>query len=76
VIVTSYDLGMNTDGGFGQFIIPEWAVKLPENLSMKEAMTLGTAGLTAGMSVLRLTETVKPEDGIIVVSGLPEVWAL
>jgi hypothetical protein len=40
---------------------------------MKEAMTLGTAGLTAGMSVLRLTETVKPEDGIIVVSGLPEV---
>jgi NADPH:quinone reductase-like Zn-dependent oxidoreductase len=53
VIVTSYDLGMNTDGGFGQFIsIPEnWAVKLPENLSMKEAMTLGTAGLTAGMSV-------------------------
>jgi NADPH:quinone reductase-like Zn-dependent oxidoreductase len=41
---------MNTDGGFGQFIsIPEnWAVK-PENLSMKEAMTLGTAGLTAGM---------------------------
>jgi len=71
VIVTSYDLGMNTDGGFGQFIrIPEnWAVKLPENLSMKEAMILGTAGLTAGMSVLRLTETIKPEDGAIVVSG-------
>jgi acrylyl-CoA reductase (NADPH) len=71
VIVTSYDLGMNTAGGFGQFIsIPEnWAVKLPENLSIKEAMTLGTAGLTAGMSILRLTETVKPEDGIIVVSG-------
>jgi hypothetical protein len=43
---------------------------------MKEAMTLGTAGLTAGMSVLRLTETVQPEDGIIVVSGLPEVCAL
>jgi hypothetical protein len=38
---------------------------------MKEAMTLGTAGLTAGMSVLRLTETV-PEDGIIVVSGATE----
>lgn len=71
VIVTSYDLGMNTDGGFGQYIcVPEdWAVKLPENLSMKEAMTIGTAGLTAGMSVLRLTETVKPEDGEIIVSG-------
>jgi putative YhdH/YhfP family quinone oxidoreductase len=71
VIVTSYDLGMNTDGGFGQYIkVPEnWVVKLPENLSMKEAMIIGTAGLTAGISVLRLTETVKPEDGVIVVSG-------
>lgn len=71
VIVTSYDLGMNTNGGFGQYIkVPEdWAVSLPENLSMKEAMIIGTAGLTAGMSVLRLTETVKPENGVIVVSG-------
>ena len=71
VVVTSYDLGMNTDGGFGQFIrIPEsWALKLPENLTMKEAMILGTAGLTAGMSVLSLTETIKPEDGEIVISG-------
>lgn len=71
VIVTSYDLGMNTDGGFGKFIsVPEdWAVKLPENLSMKEAMTIGTAGLTAGMSLLRLTETIQPKDGEIIVSG-------
>ncbi len=71
VIVTSYDLGMNTSGGFGQFIrVPEgWAVKLPPNLSMKESMILGTAGLTAGMSVLRLTEKIKPEDGVIAVSG-------
>ena len=71
VIVTSYDLGMNTDGGFAQYVkVPAvWAVKLPEKLSMKEAMTIGTAGLTAGMSVLRLSEIVKPEDGPIVVSG-------
>ena len=71
VIVTSYDLGMNTDGGFGEYIkVPAaWAVKLPKNLSMKEAMIFGTAGLTAGMSVLRLTQLVKPEDGTIVVSG-------
>ncbi len=71
VIVTSYDLGMNTDGGFGQFIrVPDdWALKLPENLTMKEAMTFGTAGLTAGMAVLRLTELIKPEDGEIIISG-------
>ena len=71
VIVTSYDLGMNTDGGFGEYIqVPsEWAVKLPDNLSMKESMIFGTAGLTAGISVLRLTELVKPNDGNIIVSG-------
>lgn len=71
VIVTSYDLGMNTDGGFAEYIkVPStWAVKLPGNMTMKEAMIYGTAGLTAGMSVLRLSELIKPEDGKIVVSG-------
>jgi len=71
VIVTSYNLGMDTSGGFGQYIrVPsDWAVKLPKGLSMKEAMIIGTAGLTAGISVLRLTELVKPEHGKIVVSG-------
>jgi len=71
VIVTSYDLGMNTDGGFAEYIkVPaEWVVKLPANMTMKEAMIYGTAGLTAGMSVLRLTERIQPEDGKIVVSG-------
>ena len=71
VIVTSYDLGMNTNGGFGEYIkVPsDWVVKLPEKMTMKEAMLIGTAGLTAGMSVLRLTESIAPEDGSIVVSG-------
>lgn len=71
VIVTSYDLGMNTSGGFGQYIrVPsDWIVKLPNGLSMKEAMILGTAGLTAGISVLRLSERIKPEHGKIAVSG-------
>ncbi|GJM62445.1 YhdH/YhfP family quinone oxidoreductase [Persicobacter diffluens] len=71
VIVTSYDLGMNTDGGFAEYIkVPaNWAVSLPSEMSMKDAMVYGTAGLTAGMSVQRLIEQVKPEDGKIAVSG-------
>ncbi len=71
VIVTGYDLGMNVSGGFGEYIrVPsEWIVKLPEELSLKEAMIFGTAGFTAGMSINRLTELVKPEDGMILVSG-------
>ncbi|NDP19851.1 MAG: YhdH/YhfP family quinone oxidoreductase [Paludibacter sp.] len=71
VIVTGNDLGMNTSGGFGQYIrVPaEWVVKLPEGLSLKESMIIGTAGFTAGISLSRLTELVKPTDGKIVVSG-------
>lgn len=71
MIVTSFDLGMNTPGGFGQYIrVPsKWAIPLPENLSLKEAMVIGTAGLTAGMSVLRLMDRVGAKDGRIVVSG-------
>jgi putative YhdH/YhfP family quinone oxidoreductase len=71
VIVSGNDLGMNTPGGFGQFIrVPaSWAVKLPEGLSMKEAMIIGTAGFTAGISLLRLNELVKPADGKIMVTG-------
>ena len=71
VIVTGYDLGMNTPGGFGEYIrVPEdWVINLPYGLSMKEAMIIGTAGFTAGISMLRLTEMVRPEDGKIIVSG-------
>ena len=71
VIVTGCGLGMNTPGGFAQFIRvpPEWAVKLPEGLSMREAMAYGTAGLTAGLCVLRLAERIRPEMGRIAVSG-------
>src|SRR6056297_2472357 len=58
VIVTGYDLGMNTDGGFEEYIrIPaEWAVKLPENLTLRESMIYGTAGFTAALSVYNLIE--------------------
>jgi putative YhdH/YhfP family quinone oxidoreductase len=71
VIVTSYDLGMNTSGGFGQYIrVPAgWPVKLPGGLTLKESMIFGTAGFTAAMSVHKLTETVEPEHGEILVTG-------
>lgn len=72
VIVTGYDLGMETDGGWGQYIrIPSaWAVRLPEGLSLREAMALGTAGFTAALSVLKLERAgVKPDDGDILVTG-------
>jgi putative YhdH/YhfP family quinone oxidoreductase len=71
VLVTSYDLGMNTSGGFGQYVrVPaDWIVPLPAGLSLKETMIYGTAGFTAGMSVLFLTERVNPDDGPVLVTG-------
>jgi len=58
VIVTGYDLGMNTAGGFGQYIrVPAgWVIKRPSGLSLREAMVLGTAGLTAALCVDRLEQ--------------------
>ena len=63
---------MNTAGGFAQYIrIPsKWAVAKPEGLTLKEAMVLGTAGFTAGLSVQAIVENnVSPEDGEILVTG-------
>ncbi|MCP4745070.1 MAG: YhdH/YhfP family quinone oxidoreductase [Desulfobacteraceae bacterium] len=72
VLVTGYDLGMNTSGGFGQYIrVPaNWIVALPENLSLKESMIFGTAGFTAALCIQKLELVgVTPEKGDILVTG-------
>lgn len=71
VIVTSYDLGMNTSGGFGEYIrVPaDWVVPRPEGLTLRESMIYGTAGFTAALSVLRLVELVPKDRGEVIVSG-------
>jgi acrylyl-CoA reductase (NADPH) len=71
VLVTSYDLGMNTSGGFGQYIrVPAaWVVPLPAGLELRASMILGTAGLTAAMSVAALSERLAPSRGEILVTG-------
>ncbi len=70
VVVTSYDLGMNTPGGFAEIVrVPAaWVVPLPPGLSLREAMALGTAGFTAALCV----DAVKHQgfqDGPVVVTG-------
>ena len=72
VIVTGYDLGMNTSGGFGEYIrVPaDWVVPLPEGMTFKEASIYGVAGFTAALSVDALQKHgVSPEQGEIVVTG-------
>jgi putative YhdH/YhfP family quinone oxidoreductase len=71
VIATSYDLGMNTPGGFGQYIrVPaDWVVQLPGALTLAESMIWGTAGFTAGMSVHKICRAIAPDQGEILVTG-------
>ena len=72
VLIFGYDLGMNTPGGLSQMIsIPaKWAVKRPENLSLKEAMTYGTGGLTAALCVQKLEKMgARPDYGPVAVTG-------
>lgn len=72
VIVTGFDLGMNTPGGFGQYIsVPAgWAVKLPQGLSLRESMSYGTAGFTAALCVMRLMAYgLTKEQGEVLVTG-------
>ncbi|EKF74909.1 alcohol dehydrogenase [Alcanivorax hongdengensis A-11-3] len=72
VTCTGYDLGMNTDGGYGQYIrVPsEWLVPLPAGLAPRDAMVFGTAGLTAALCVESLLDTgLQLQQGEVVVTG-------
>jgi acrylyl-CoA reductase (NADPH) len=72
VIATSYEIGVSHYGGYSEFarIPAAWIVPLPENLSLKEAMVYGTAGLTAALSVQRLEENgLTPDNGKVLVTG-------
>ncbi len=72
VIVTSYDLGMNTPGGFGEYIrVPhEWVVPLPGGLTLRESMVFGTAGFTAALCIHQLIQhDVGPHAGEVLVTG-------
>ncbi|MGC3971800.1 MAG: YhdH/YhfP family quinone oxidoreductase [Pirellulales bacterium] len=72
VVVTGFDQGQNTWGGMAGYIrIPaNWAVKLPDGLSTRDAMLYGTAGLTAAQCVEALAARgIEPASGEVVVTG-------
>jgi acrylyl-CoA reductase (NADPH) len=72
VIAHGYDLGVSRHGGFATVArVPgEWLVRCPAGLDLREAMTIGTAGYTAALSVLSLEERgLTPAAGPVVVTG-------
>ena len=72
VVVVGYDLGMNTSGGFGEYIrVPkQWVLNLPNSMAPEQAMQWGTAGFTAALCIEKiLLQGTKPEDGPVLVTG-------
>lgn len=72
VLVTGFDLGMNTNGGLSERIsVPaNWVLPLPPKMGLRKSMELGTAGLTAGLALSALQENnIQTHSGPIVVTG-------
>ena len=72
VIVIGFDLGMNTPGGYGQYIrVPAaWVTPLPGGMTLRESMIIGTAGLTAALCYDKLLIMgAAPADGPVIVTG-------
>ena len=72
VVLNGYGLSESHFGGYSEKarVKSEHLLKLPENISNKQAMAIGTAGYTAMLSVLAIEDHgINPDDGIILVSG-------
>jgi acrylyl-CoA reductase (NADPH) len=72
VLAHGYDLGVSRHGGFARYArVPHgWLVALPNGLTPREAMIVGTAGFTAALSVIALQEHgVTPARGPVLVTG-------
>lgn len=56
VLVTGYKMGMSHTGGFSEYarVPADWVISLPKDFTTKDAMILGTAGLTAALSIAAL----------------------
>jgi acrylyl-CoA reductase (NADPH) len=72
VLAHGYELGVSRHGGYAEYqrVPAGWVVPLPPGLTARDAMALGTAGFTAGMSVAALEERgLEPSDGPVLVTG-------
>lgn len=72
VLVTSYELGTGHYGGFSAYarVPADWVVPLPQGLTHRKAMILGTAGFTAALSIQRMEENgLSKEQGPVLVRG-------
>jgi acrylyl-CoA reductase (NADPH) len=72
VIAHGYDIGVARHGGYARFarVPPEWIMALPDGLSTRDAMIVGTGGFTSALSVVALEDWgLTPSAGPVLVTG-------
>jgi acrylyl-CoA reductase (NADPH) len=72
VLGVGFDLGVAHDGGYAEYArVPgDWLVKLPQGMTLWDAMAFGTAGFTAGIAIVRMEHNgLKPANGPVIVNG-------
>ena len=72
VLATGSGLSETRDGGYSEYarLDAKWVIPLPAGLTLRESMILGTAGFTAAMALLRMSENRQsPELGPLAVTG-------
>lgn len=72
VLGVGFDLGVAHHGGYSEYarVPADWLVKLPQGLSLWDAMAFGTAGFTAGIAIVRMEQNgLKPANGPVIVDG-------
>jgi acrylyl-CoA reductase (NADPH) len=72
VICTGWGMGETQLGAYAEKarVKGDWLVRVPDGMSTREAMAIGTAGFTAMLAVLALEKHgLTPKDGPVVVTG-------
>ncbi len=72
VLGVGFDLGVAHHGGYSEYarLPADWLVKLPQGMTLWEAMAFGTAGFTAGIAIVRMEHNgLKPANGPVIVNG-------
>ncbi len=71
VLATGYKIGMAVSGGFGEIVhLPSnWVIKCPDSLSNMNAMSYGTAGITAAACVKKIIDANVSKELPVIVSG-------
>lgn len=72
IIAHGFEIGVSQHGGFAEYasVPAAWTTPLPDGLTAKEAMSIGTAGVTAAAMVLLLeSRGIRPGSGPVVVTG-------